>query len=403
MLENKTNFEKDGELLNDKSKKIIVFGTTALAMMGMRVVEQLGRKIYCFCDNNLSKQGSNIAGVRVEPPQIIKTFSEEQILIIVCAYREKAYEEITMQIKEMGNYRIFDRLFVEYMYQTKILNRNMDNAAFEKALCSQRKDGTFYIEKAISIGITNKCSLNCKHCVSYIPFQKEKADRSTDEILNGLRTLSENVDFIHAVSLVGGEALLHEKIIYLCREIAKISNLGMIRLITNGNTYPKPEVFEQLSKYITEINLSDYGKYSKYKSDVKHLCEKFRIIYNEKSFSNDNWIDLGGFQKRDYNIGQLKKMLKSCPFTDNCLSLKRGRIYFCGRTAWMNELAGIEEYDEDYVELYGEKAKERLKSFLSDTDYLQTCKHCGLLENKEVKAGVQAMRILDLEEEYGKC
>lgn len=398
-------FEENKLIIADKSKKIIVFGTTTLAMMAVRIIKKLGNEVVCFCDNNKDKQGTYIEDIEVKHPDFIKEMSISDCLIFICAVREKAREEIKAQINRMGEYVCLDREFIEYCYQTEILNRQMDNVAFENNITCKKADNPLYIEKAISISVTQRCTLNCEKCVSYTPYLPGKRDRDTQEILSSLNKLTEAVDFIESISLVGGEALIHPDIVYICREAAKNPKIGYIRVITNGNTKPNAEIYGSISQYVSEINLSDYGVNSKYKEEVKAMCKAYGIIYSSKEFNNDKWLDLGDFHNRNYEIEKLSKMTKECFFTYNCLSMKNSKLYWCGRTGLLSELAGISEYDSDYVNLTLNKdeLRQAIANFLTETKYLYTCNHCGLLENKFVDAGIQAKGILKLEEEYGEA
>lgn len=405
MKEQKNRFEENIEILRETSRKVIIFGTTAVGLMAHKVVKKLGNEVFCFCDNNKEKQGTSINGIAVENPDIIKSLDVKECIILVCAVRDKANEEISSQIKEMGDYLCFNKLFVEYCYQTVVLNRNMDNEKFEKALCTEKTGNPLYIENTVSMAITERCTLNCKNCISYTPYLNPKKDRDVDSILKALENLTNAVDFIQTVTIVGGEALLHPDAVYFCKEVGKNPKIGYIRLITNGNTKPDKELYKELRNCVSEVNLSDYGEVSKYKEQIKAVCEELDIIYTCKDYAAEKWLDLGGFENRNYDTETLKKIKKQCFFIYNCLSLKNSRLYYCGRTGLLSALCGMDEYESDFVDLSTDRAdlREAIERFLGETEFLNTCNHCGVLEQKIVEAGVQAKGLLNLEEQYGKC
>lgn len=79
-----------------KNKKIIMFGTGALAKDTLSIIPI---SITHFVDNNSSKWESEFLGVSVKSPQILLEYPKDDILIIIAS---SYYFDISLQLKEMG-------------------------------------------------------------------------------------------------------------------------------------------------------------------------------------------------------------------------------------------------------------------------------------------------------------
>lgn len=91
---------------NADKKKIILFGSGNFTK---RFLAQFKSQyeVYAIVDNNESKWGSILEGIKIMPPQIIEELPKEEIRIIICI---KNYVAIVQQLKQMGvtDYCIYD-------------------------------------------------------------------------------------------------------------------------------------------------------------------------------------------------------------------------------------------------------------------------------------------------------
>ena len=84
---------------------------------------------------------------------------------------------------------------------------------------------------AVSIDVTNRCNLRCKHC--YFINQEHNSELSDKEMFNQLKELKSKYPLIHA-TWIGGEPLLRKELV---EEGIKLFPFNMV--ITNG-TIPLP-------------------------------------------------------------------------------------------------------------------------------------------------------------------
>lgn len=91
---------------NAEKKKIILFGSGNFTK---RFLAQFKSQyeIYAIIDNNESKWGGMLEGIKIMPPQIIDELPKEEIRVIICI---KNYIAIVQQLKQMGvvDYCVYD-------------------------------------------------------------------------------------------------------------------------------------------------------------------------------------------------------------------------------------------------------------------------------------------------------
>ena len=123
-----------------------------------------------------------------------------------------------------------------------------------------------YPNKLSAIIWTVGCNLQCPYC-----YNKQLLDKNTIKIINEedvLLFLKKRKGKLEALSISGGEPLLHEDIFNFCNKVKKIGYL--IKIDTNG-TFP-----DKLKKLIDE-QLVDYIS-----MDIKAPKNKYDIICNKK-------------------------------------------------------------------------------------------------------------------------
>ncbi len=86
----------------------------------------------------------------------------------------------------------------------------------------------FEFPMAISVDVTNKCNLRCKHC--YFFQQDNKKELSETDLINKLKQIKKKFPSIMHASWVGGEPLLRKRVV---EEGTKIFPINMV--ITNGS------------------------------------------------------------------------------------------------------------------------------------------------------------------------
>lgn len=182
----------------------------------------------------------------------------------------------------------------------------------------------------IDLIVSTKCTLRCKKCFHLIPsYYKEgnsPFDIKAEQILSDIQRITDAVDFVARVNILGGEPFVHSELGRILEEIKKIQNVGVFVLITNGTVIPDDSICEQLSDKAFYVLINDYGtEYSKADTLFKKL-KKYNV--GCRVFNDIEWYDFGPIQKIDYSEEEQVDRYEKCIFSQ-CKALMMGEMHTC--------------------------------------------------------------------------
>ncbi len=269
----------------------------------------------------------------------------------------------------------------------------------------------FYWETSNKIGmsklvfpVTNRCTLNCDKCNSFMPYRKKAFDREIGDLQEDIDLIFKFIDELSVFLIVGGEPLLYkflnELILYVGENYKE--KIGKILIITNGTIIPDDLLCKTILKNNVEIRISNYGLSVEYQDKLQKVKNKLiseGIRYTE--LVEMEWLDIG-FPEEKLIMGttqeELHRHMLQCD--SYCHGIYNKKLYFCTE-ALMAELAELYKISEDdCIDLsnikgtYEEKRKEILEYQFGKMNrgYFGFCKYCrGLGENNKcvIKAGIQ--------------
>lgn len=246
--------------------------------------------------------------------------------------------------------------------------------------------------------VTTRCNLTCVGC-NHLQDHFQKSDEyhfDADEILGDLRKLVKAVDFVKSVVIVGGEALTHPKFEYMLSEVIKLPKVGLVTIITNGTVVPKKDsVYELLANPRVTVEISGYG------DELSDLQISNRTKFFEKlddakaAYRYDEatqWIDFGGFEKRNWGSEKAAQVYNTCCFVSN--DLLNGKLHKCSRSAYGQLLGKIPAYEDDYVDIRATNEQDlrgELEKFVGMIP--MACDHCDGTTTNTIPAGVQVVNL----------
>ncbi len=362
---------------------ICLFGAGVYGKCAKLAVEQLNKKVVCFCDNDTKKQGTTFCGVPVlSVDEVCQSYGDA--LIYVCLYNKVNVAEVTLQLKNAGAKTVLhaDMLFCNY--QKEVIKRDVAKKAIYNTM-----HNCYYNKKAFNIYmvgviITQNCTLKCKECSHLITHFKNPKHYDGDAVIKSIKELAKSVDAIEVLTLLGGESLLHPKLIHICKEVSKISNILRIHVLTNGTIIPKQPVLEGFCGNITYLQLNDYAQYSNKLEDVQKECEKTGLVYDVYK-DTTQWYKVNKPKDKKLNPEEIAQVYANCTLKGDYTEMIDGKFYLCGYAACAAELNLIPK--EDCVDMLEDKlpAEEKRKQLeaLYKAEYIHACGYCGFDFNKE--------------------
>ena len=362
-------------------RPIIIFGASILGEVALTALELCGLKPVCFGDNNERTQEKLFRGYPIKGvDEICKMFPDATVVIGAGRY----YTEIRDQLSARGYQRIYnDADVIDSVDFATVPYDKIKGIAWRLAQLGKLPrmtdipEDSLHLER-LNIVVTERCTLNCRHCSSLMPFYKKPEDLDVALLLKALDRILSCADFIYHMEVLGGEPFLHKGLNVIMEKLQQYDNIFQIDVITNGTILPDADLIKFLKHDNICVVINDYGVASKKKETIKVLLDKSGI----KNRLNKHWAwaNMGGFESRNLPEKQLENLFARCNF-NSCSELLNGKLYRCPRSSHGTNTRLLPEYKEDFIDVFDMSAsndllKKRL-SFFYDKQFIHACNHCN--------------------------
>ncbi len=409
-------------------RPVILYGAGKIAERVHAVSERQGVRVERIWDLNADALQDRIKQVPIETPNIeaIPVRERERYIVIVTIFAHLVNAQICKDLRDAGFVDTYgDReLLNALLHQDCLSLIEQGDFDFDLGtchLCPVQKDetdpcGIFetevarryakgvpagnpepFVIRSMGILISNKCNLTCVGCNHLRDHYKpsDNVDLETEQVLRDLERITNAVDMIKTVVLVGGEAFLHRRVHTIIEQILELPRIGILHIITNGTVLPKAETYQLLRNPRIFVEISGYG------SRISNHLQKRRSQFiecliqsgiNHRYVEQLQWTDFGGFEHRGYTEDEIEAIYSSCCFVSN--DLFNGRLHKCSRSAYGSFIGKIPDYPTDYVNVRaadGADLRDKLKAFFADT-HPRVCLHCNGTSAKTIEAGRQTER-----------
>lgn len=242
--------------------------------------------------------------------------------------------------------------------------------------------------------MTTKCSLRCRDCSNLMQYYTNPENIEFETIKRSIRRLLDVVDEISTLTILGGEPLLYPDITKIIELLLGKEKIKRIRIITNGTLLIKDEkLLELLKQPKMYVYISNYGKLSRRKDELIDIFKEENIehyITKEEVL----WSNCGTLDQKKRTEQELERQFEKC--ASDCLSLFKGELHYCPRSAHGTDLGYIPKRNGDYVDLLEEKPYRRMREELfrlinRKPQYILPCDYCdkGTKHMTPIPAAVQ--------------
>jgi len=426
---------KFSDILNSNDE-IIIFGASAVGKVMLDCLEILEKSPSCFCDNDEKKRSKLFYSYNVISFEELKLKPKNTAIIIAAG---RWYDTIYSSLKKSGFTRLFSdddvlktinfleipdyklsKIIWYIAKKGKLEQRVRKKFSFlEKLTFSvpdlrkaqrrvwRRGDGTpvFELDKGrrkkkfifstasqvmqlqndylhlerLNVVVTSRCTLNCKHCSSLMPFYSKPQDFNSEKIIKSLDKILSVCDLIYHVEVLGGEPFLYKEILKIIDYLVASKKVLHIDIVTNATILPEEKVINGLKNDIISVVIDDYGKLSFKINELETCLKKAEVDYRINN--HFAWSDLGNFDNRNQSKENLIKLFKNCNF-NSCTELLEEKLYRCPRSSHGTNLNLIPDCKTDYVDLCYEnrdnstELKQKIRNFLG-FEYINACNYCS--------------------------
>ena len=267
-----------------------------------------------------------------------------------------------------------------------------------------------------NIVTTTVCNLNCKACLNYEPYIKNKKHNDFDRLKKDIDLYFKNVDMVGLLHITGGEPTLYKELPKFLKYINdnyrhKIVNLVMPTNCMVGISDELCETFKECNVIVQVDNYLEAVPQHKdiYENNIKKLNDYKINTEIIPAGINWNWCETYP-PKYDYSKLPEEELMKrfdycGCDFSE----IRNGGLHVCNYQSYA-ETAGIIEEDKDsFFDLSGNVNKKELIEFrlkYNNKGYVEFCKSCnGLypLNLDNIKAAQQTKGIIEWDGIFKEC
>ncbi|MCR5254669.1 MAG: radical SAM protein [Acetatifactor sp.] len=351
-----------------KGKKIILYGTAIEASSFCSRLSRIDDGIIEAVVGDENVEIDTIYGAPIISKLEFTKYNSSDYIVILCCldvnnYRAQAHRQIMNLGYKDGiscfNYEAFD------YYYLPIFSLYACNKLYFKSIC---------------ILLTTFCNLNCKCCLNFTSYNKDKKHFDINELKRTIDAFFSKVDIVYKFHISGGEPFLYP---YFCEIVDYIgenyqSKIMSLRLVTNGTIMPSEKMIASLKKNSVEVEIDDYSRTLGSKSKAMEIS----ALLSEKGIQNDlicvpSWINMDPLDK--WMTDELYGKVNACNVPFTCI--KDGRLYGCIYSCFAME-AGIvskASVTNDSIDLESENEKsvflETVQGY-SERGYWEYCKGC---------------------------
>jgi len=399
--------------LKQRSKEfnIICFGASS---MFQRVASSLDLcdKIIGLIDNDEKKWGTSVfVGADeyvVYSPELLKNNAADQYVILITSIY---YTEIKRQldgIKELENKDLYiypltlqyypannsddflkkrivspSLIKLKEVFDIQGLAENEQQARLmEKEKFALREDTV--VLPQVTFVITNKCTLQCKHCNMLIPYVKKDFFVTLEDSKAQVTQFLAGVDEIFLFSLIGGEVMLHPQFDKILEFVLNQEKIYRVMVTINATIIPTESVVKLLKNRKVIVYISDYRIQDENILKIKDLFTQHDIKFAVKT--DWQWVDFGDATNRNKDQDLLKYEYLQCLVSTFCRTLYNNKFFVCTRAAIMQEHhIGKYSAENEYIDLKDYNSPEALREKIKAFILLESAEACNYCEGSIAK------------------
>ena len=242
---------------------IYIYGAGRVGRLLEELLSEKGYSVEAFVDVNA--ENLHYKKYMIMKPEVLNLSTEDEIIVALAM--ENAANSAKKILENLGHKNVV--LWYDKEIQNKLcmFERGRENCA--KCIfvtCCQREveEGRRKIRlNSLSVNLTTRCSLNCKHCLALTPRAKERKivkDLSGSKLKAALEILGEYIYEIKEFSVVGGEPLLNKEIYDILEIICNSTiRFSVINILTNGTVPISNKLMDLFKNQKIKITIDDYG------------------------------------------------------------------------------------------------------------------------------------------------
>ncbi|MCM1302699.1 MAG: radical SAM protein [Lachnospiraceae bacterium] len=387
------------EYVIGQQTRIYIYGAGRVGRLIENLMTKDGYHVVAFIDKNAAYR--HYKDYKIIMPDDFNDTKDVMIIVALAAENVARSVKISLEAKGYQNVMLHSDRRIQEQFCLHNRNGACVQCAFAASCQLGMEEDVHKVHiNELSIGLTTKCSLNCKNCVVLTPKLKEQnimKDLQPDDFRKALEILEQYIGSINEFVLGGGDPLLHKNIGEIIKIILESSiDFKQIRILTPGIVPISNDLMVWLKDNRIKITMDDYGDKLKERGRLNfqrniEFLEKNQCNYEILDNTAGVWYDFGSFEDRRLFEPEIAERFEGCPMK-SCIELTPtcylGR---CARHMIQVSTLGDIPGEKEYIDLLDERdmVKDKLITLL-EAKILRACNFCnGCGANNVVAAGEQ--------------
>lgn len=372
------------ESFNGESAPIVIFGAGVLGEILLHACRAAGIQVDCFCDDKVK---GAFCGLEVFHTSELTAKYSDAVFFVASAN----IKDMVDRLKDLGYskwyscgllLRDFDLSREDWGASTY----SLDHMKYLVSTCVLCHDNYMNPDKlfvqSVDIIITERCSLKCRDCSNLMQYYQRPENSSLEEMLRTIEVFCSYMDEVYEFRVIGGEPFMNKDFHLVVNKLIDEPKVKKIAIYTNGTILPREAQMNSLQNNKVSLFITDYGPLSRKLDELTQELQRRGIaFYADKA---QGWTDCASLHRHHRTVEQQEGVFKQC-CAKNLATLSDGKLYRCPFAANASRLMAVPDYAGDYMNFIEMplnsmgvmEAKKRIRSFLVEKTYLETCDHCN--------------------------
>ncbi len=377
-----------------KNSEILIVGNEEETEKIYKKLEFLNTKVTCFTDIELFDLGHGLKKrIKQIKTKFVQNIFKNKTIVLAnsIAYNNRLIKILNkLKLKEKINYFREEEFFNKFLSIYAVYVSDKVYFPSNSFIC------------------TTVCTLNCRDCLNFAPYDKHKTHYDLERLKSDVDTYFKCVDRVGLFHISGGEPFsyphLKELIEYIHNNYK--NQIETLAVVTNMTILPSDELCQTLKETQILVQLDDYRNTNE---DKRQQYEK--VLAKLKNFNVNldeivagtlwNWVSAFPPKKVTTDETELIRKYQICGSIFQ--ELKEQKILGCSYCGFIAQ-AGVFDYQkDDYYDLstYTPEHKKELVEFrmkFNTKGYVAFCKFCNGLppyNSDYIQPAIQAKGYLE--------
>lgn len=361
---------------------MIIFGAGIIGEATLYACRTKGIPVECFVDNRIK---GPLLGVEVITGAELKGrfpdasfyLTSPNIQDMITPLKALGYTDMRSCGEVLRDFDISGLELLSIDGSNNASRYSIEHAKYLIRTCLHHHDNYFHPERltvqSIDLIITERCSMKCRDCSNLMQYYEKPENEDLDQMLATIDRMSELMDEIYEVRVIGGEPFMNKEIHLVVEKLSSKANIQKISIFTNATIVPRDYQWAALQHEKVRFFITDYDQLSRNIKPLTEALNERKIPYvSEKA---NGWTDCAALDKHNRTWDENAELFDKC-CAKNLATLADGKLYRCPFSANADKLHAVPDYGCDYL-VVAETSREKIRSFLRDKPFIEACDHCN--------------------------